>query len=191
MKTKMILLLTIFLSVALLAQKNDYTNYKGYVDLGSFDSFDESEEFTEVLIEEHLIRMVAKMAKNREPELSEILDGIKLVRVHAFETNDNSFIELKSRAEKIDNELMSKDWDRIVKVRGKSEFVNVYIKTESEDLISGLVVASVEKNGEAAFVNIVGKIDLETIGRLSDQFDIPSLGHIGKESNGHDKTKNK
>ncbi len=182
MKTKIVLMLMMFLSIALLAQKNDYTRYKGYVDLGSFDSFDDSEQFTEVLIEEHLIRMVAKVAKNREPELSDILEGIKLVKVHAFETDDSSFEELKDRASKIDGELLSKDWDRIVKVRSRGEFVNVYIKTGNEDLIYGLVVASVEKNGEAAFVNIVGDINLETIGRLGDQFDIPSLGRINRDN---------
>jgi len=186
MKTKLIIVLAMILSITLFAQKNDYKNYKGYVDLGSFDSFDESEEFTEVLIEEHLIRMVAKMAAGREPELAEVLDGIKLVKVHSFETNQSSFADLKTRAEKIDVELMAKNWDRIVKVRSRDEFVNVYIKTESEDVISGLVVASVEKNGEAAFINIVGNINLETIGKLSDQFDIPSLGHVNKKKQNND-----
>lgn len=42
----------------------------------------------------------------------------------------------------------------------------------------GLVVTSVGDDDEAAFVNIVGTIDLATLGRLGKQFNIPQLGDV-------------
>ena len=39
-------------------------------------------------------------------------------------------------------------------------------------------MTSLEKSGEAAFVNIVGTIDLKTIGKLGKKFDIPQLEGI-------------
>ncbi|MBU1098000.1 MAG: DUF4252 domain-containing protein [Bacteroidetes bacterium] len=181
MKTKIVLVFVFLISSALFAQKGDYSKFAGYINFGDFESLQKGDEVTEVLIEEHLIKMVAKMTAKSEPDLSELLNGIKLVKVNSFEVTDKSFEELKTRAEKIDKELMNRKWDRVVKTRSKDNFANVYIKTESEEKIIGLVVASVEKNGEAAFVNIVGDINLETIGRLGEKFDIPSLDNIKNE----------
>ncbi|MFC2084132.1 DUF4252 domain-containing protein [Bacteroidota bacterium] len=183
MKTKIrfTLLIVLFSAIILSAQKGDYSQYTGYIDLGDFSAFEDSEMITEVLIEGHLIRMVAKMAKNSEPELSELLEGIKLVRVNAFEVGDSQFQELQDKVNRIDKDLMSRDWDRIVKTRSRYELANVYIKTEGDDKIVGLVVATAEKGGEAAFVNIVGEINLETIGRLGEKFDIPGLDHVTDE----------
>ena len=182
MKTKIFVSLFFLVTCFAFAQQRDYSSYAGYIDLGDFESFEKGDNVTEVLIEEHLIRMVSKMAKSSEPELSDILSGIKLVKVHAFETSDNSYADLVKRSEKIDKELLDKKWDRIVKTKSRDQFANVYIKTENDDKIVGLVVTSCEVDGEAAFVNIVGDINLETIGKLGDKFDIPSLGHIKKDS---------
>ncbi|MBN1301918.1 MAG: DUF4252 domain-containing protein [Melioribacteraceae bacterium] len=182
MKTKYSAILIIAFTTFVYAQKADYSQYAGYIDFGDLSLVEKGEEVTEVLIEEHLLKMVSKMTKNSEPELSALLEGIKLVKVNAFELSENSFEQLKSRAEKIDKDLMSKNWDRIVKVKSRDEFVNIYIKTEADEKISGLVVTSIEKNQEAAFVNIVGDINLETISKLGDKFDIPSLDKIHKEN---------
>ncbi|MCF6269938.1 MAG: DUF4252 domain-containing protein [Melioribacteraceae bacterium] len=81
----------------------------------------------------------------------------------------------------IDEKLMNTGWDRIVKTRSRDEVVNVFILTSNEENIDGLVVTTVEKGGEAAFINIVGNINLETIGELSDKFDIPSISDLNKQ----------
>jgi len=168
----------LLLSTLTFAQKNDYSKYKGYVDFGNLSKFETSEEVTEVLIEEHLIRMVSKMAGKNEPELGSVLDGIKLIKVHTFGVSDGNYDQLAKIVSDIDKRLVKDGWDRIVKTRSKDEVVNVFILTSNEEKIDGLVVTSVEKNGEAAFVNIVGNIDLETIGELSDKFDIPSISDL-------------
>lgn len=183
MKKQLVMILVLFLvlSVTGLAQKNDYSSYNGYIDFGDLTKFETGEEVTEVLIEEHLIKMVAKLAKSEEPEVSSVLDGIKLIKVHSFEVSESNKSELSAKVEKIDKELMSRGWDRIVKTKSKNESANVYILTNNEEKIEGLVVASIESGGEATFVNIVGDINLETIGELSGKFDIPGINEVHKK----------
>ena len=187
MKKKLVMMVILmgFLVSTGFAQKNDYSSYKGFIDFGNLEQFETGEEVTEVLIEEHLIRMVAKLATNEEPELSSVLDGIKLIKVHSFEISKENEGKLSNKVKEIDKTLMNEGWDRIVRTKSKEETVNVYILTNNEEKIEGLVVASFEKDGDATFVNIVGDINLETIGELSNKFDIPSIGGI------HEKKDNK
>ena len=181
MKSKILLSIVIILIATLtFGQKKDYSSYKGYVDFGNLEKFETSEEVVEVIIEEHLLRMVSKMAGKNEPELSSVLDGIKLIKVHTFGVSEENYTELANIVKDVDKKLMQEGWDRIVKTRSKDEVVSVFILTSNEENIDGLVVTSVEKDGEAAFVNIVGDIDLETIGELSDKFDIPSIGDLNE-----------
>lgn len=194
MKAKLLLSVAIIFIASLnYGQKNDYSKYKGYVDFGNLEKFETGEEVTEVIIEEHLLRMVAKMAGKNEPELESVLKGIKLIKVNSFGVTEANYEKLVSLVKDVDKKLMSAGWDRIVKTRSKDEVVNVFIRTSSEEKIEGLVVTSIERNSEATFVNIVGDIDLETIGELSDKFDIPSIGdlnehkHINKDKNSADK----
>jgi hypothetical protein len=182
MKAKLIITLALlFLATVTFAQKKDYSKYKGYVDFGNLEKFETDEEVVEVVIEEHLLRMVAKMATRDEPELGNMLSGIKLIKVHTFGVSDANFSELKSVVKNLNKTLMNKGWDRIVKTRSKDEVVSVFILTTNEEKIEGLVVTSVEKDGDAAFVNIVGDIDLETIGQLSEKFDIPTIGDLSNQ----------
>jgi len=83
--------------------------------------------------------------------------------------------------EGISKKLVSKNWDRIVHVKSGDEYTNVFIKSSTSDNnIYGLTVTTYQKDGEASFVNIVGKINLESISRLGAKFDIPSLDKIHK-----------
>lgn len=165
-------------STLIFSQKNDYTDEPGYVDFGDFESLENGEMVAEVIIEEHLLRMVAKMAKNEDEELSDLLGGLKLVKVNVFEVTDENMSEIQAKIDRLNKDMKNSDWDRIVRFKDRDESANVYIKTEGEESIIGLVVAAFDKNGEAAFVNIVGDINLETIGRLGDKFDVPGLDNV-------------
>ncbi len=161
--------------------KEDYSKYPGYVDFGNLAPFMNSENMTEVNIEGYLLKMVSNMSEKNDPELSSLLKGLKLVKVYSFKVSGNDAKEVSGKIDQIDKRLSDKDWNRIVKVKGAHENTNVYIKTTTDqNNIVGLVVTSLEKDGEVAFVNIVGSIDMDAIGRLGNKFDIPSLEKIHK-----------
>lgn len=184
--TKLFAMLFLVAATTIIAQNKDYSNHPGYVDMGNFTEFETGETFTEVIIEEHLLRMVAKMTKYEDDELAKLIGGLKLIKVHTFELTPQNKAEAERRVKNIENKLRSENWDTIVRSKGKGERANVYIKTDKNSKIVGLVVAAFEEDDEAAFVNIVGDIDLEAIGKLSGKFDIPHLNGMN-EHHGRDK----
>ena len=179
---KLISLLTVLILIAganLFAQETDYSKYAGYANFGNLSAMEDGEEVTEILIEEKLLRMVAKFTKD-DPELSDLIGGLKLIKVNTFEVTPSNSEELMNRAKSIDKELMSKNWDRIVKTKSKGEVANVYIKTAGDEEFIGLTVVSIDEGGEAAFVNIVGNINMDALGKLGQKFDIPGLDDVHK-----------
>jgi hypothetical protein len=176
MKTiKLTLLLIAFLTIALTAQSGDVINEPGYVDFGDLAEFESSTGVTEVILDEDLLSILAQISTDEDPNVMAILNGLKLVKANVFEVSDTNTGELESRISSIDSKLSGTNWKRIVKTRSEDELANVYIKQNSNKEIIGLVVTSFESSGEAAFVNIVGTIDLATIGKLGKQFNIPHL----------------
>jgi Domain of unknown function (DUF4252) len=180
---KLLPVLILFFSISLCAQeKYDYSNDPGYVDFGDLSKFQNDSDVTEVLVERNLLKMVANATRNSDTALYDLLNGLKLVKVNSFRSSEKDKTSLTQKMESINKNLISKDWDRIVHVKSGDEYTNVFIKSSSsDDNIYGLVVTSYQKDGEASFVNIVGKINLESIGRLGAKFDIPSLDHITKK----------
>lgn len=182
--TRLIKLSMLFLfitTISLMAQKKDYSGYDGYLDFQEIEALMDTDESTEIIIEEKLLRMVGRLAKHEDPELQELLNNVKLVKAVTFDVSSKNYKDLHKHVNTMAKKLDSKGWDRIVKSKSRENIAYVYIKTEGEEGINGLAVMSVEEHGEAAFVNIVGTIDLDAIGRLGSKFDIPALYKI----NGH------
>lgn len=171
-------ILSAILAFALFAQTEDVTKEPGYVDFGNFTEFEKSTGVTEVLIEEDLLSALAQISDDEDPNIMSVLEGLKLVKAFVFEVDEQNKDKLLSRINSIDSKLSGTDWKRIVKTRKESEAANVYIKLNGKKQIIGLTVTSLESDGEAAFVNIVGTIDLATIGKLGKQFNIPHLEGI-------------
>jgi len=175
-KTTLGLIVLFALNIA--AQSGDVTKEPGYIDFGDLIKFEKSTGVTEVILDEDLLSILAEISTEEDPNVMEILNGLKLVKANVFEVSEQNQAELEAKVNSIDSKLMSSDWKRIVRTRSDNEIANVYIKRNNNKEIVGLVVTTLEKNDEAAFVNIVGKIDLATIGRLGKQFSIPHLNDI-------------
>ena len=172
-----ILLLTTFTTIA----QSDYSKEPGYFDFGDLSVFEKGDGVTEVFLESNILKMVASATEEKDPDLSSMLNGLKLVKVNVFNVNDKNVNGIRERIDEADKKLVDQKWDRIVRTKGGDEAVNVYIKTSGKDNILGLVVTTLDKHDQAVFVNIVGTIDLKKIGKLGAKFDIPSLDKIDKE----------
>lgn len=179
---KIILVITLFLSLNTFAQeKEDYSKEPGFVDFGNLSPFLNNDKVTEINIESYLLNMVSNLTKKDDPELSQMLKGLKLIKVYSFDVNAKEARELNVKISQIDEMLEKKNWNRIVKVKGPHENTNVYIKTSPDkNQIVGLVVTTLEKDGQSSFINIVGKIDMDALAKLGEKFDIPSLDKIHK-----------
>ncbi len=171
-------------AVTLTAQQKDYTSEPGYVEFGDLAEFETGEAVTEVYLDKNLLQMVAKITQESEPEMTELLNGLKLIKVNAYEVTDENESDILDRMETIDKKLMGTSWQRIVRTIGEDETVYVYVRTGDSDKFTGLVVLALDKPGEAAFVNIVGDINLTTIGKLTKQFNIPALHNVNHHDYG-------
>jgi len=180
-KLKIIIATVTFLSINVFAQSTDVTNEPGYVDFGDFTEFENSTKVTEVILDEDLLSVLATMSDEEDPNIMSNRNGIRVVKENIYEIRDENKDLLKKKINEIDSKLSNTNWKRIVKTRSEDEMANVYIKLNSDKQIVGLAVTNFEEGGEAAFVNIVGNIDLATIGKLGKKFGIPHLERVNHD----------
>ncbi|MEW6194146.1 MAG: DUF4252 domain-containing protein [Bacteroidota bacterium] len=174
MKTKNLLMILFLFSVSFaIAQEADYTKEPGYFDYGKITNLKTGEMITEVYLEEPLIKMVAKMAEGEKDGIAEAIGALKLIRVNEFMVDNIESIE--KALLNIDKELQSSKWSRIIKTKHKDNLANVYVKSGGTNEYVGLMITSLDKEGKVTLVNIVGNVSLDSIGKISKEFDLPGM----------------
>ncbi len=148
----------------------------GAVDFGKF-SPSPGAEFVEVNVNANLIAMVTNFAKD-EPEVAEVLKGLKGIRVNVLGVNQANRDEVQTRMQSLRTKLDDTGWDRVVAVMNGKDDVGVYMKTRGPEVVEGLVVTVMEGRGHAVFVNVVGDIRPEKLSLLGERFNIEPLKHL-------------
>jgi hypothetical protein len=151
-------------------------NPPGYVDFGKLTPRPGG-EFVEVNVNSNLIAMVTNIAKD-EPEVTDVLRGLKSIRVNVLGVNQDNREELQSRIESVRSQLDAGGWERVVSVISGKDDVGVYMKMRGPEAVEGLVVTVLEGKGHAVFVNIVGDIRPEKLTMLGERFNIEPLKHL-------------
>jgi hypothetical protein len=158
--------------------KEDYSKEPGYVDFESMRLFGEEEAIVEVYLHDALLGMVAAVSRSADPELSDMLAKLRLVRVQKFRLEDEEKLgSVEGKLAELARKLEQGGWMRAVRVREGEESVYVYLKM-GDSLLQGITVMAVEPGTSATFVNIVGEIDPEQVGRLGRKFDIHELDKL-------------
>jgi hypothetical protein len=157
-----------------------YAETPGYIDLGDLRQFESGNAVTEVIIPNTLIRMVAAMTRKEEPQFAEMLEHLDLVHVHAIEVKDPEIGGVTEHMTALTDRLDKEGWDVLVRMREGDEQNHVYILPGGEEGIRGLCVLALD-GSEAVFVTIVGRIDLDMLSRLGEQFDIPGLEDVAED----------
>ncbi len=152
--------------------------HPGYVDLeriGDLDDFFDDDDPREVNVEGPLMRLVAEASRFEDPELADLLLTLDGVYVLGYPLDSGDLDDFNDRASMIGRELEDRGWTVVVKYRDEDENVRLYVKMDGVQ-VSGMVVMSVEKGSrESVFVNIVGDIDPEKIGRIGQKFNIGGM----------------
>ncbi|MCK5327893.1 MAG: DUF4252 domain-containing protein [Candidatus Latescibacteria bacterium] len=149
----------------------------GYVDFGAWTEFKTAESTVEVYIKDPILALIARLTRDEDSELSNLLSSLKLIRVQTYSLDVSDTEKIKTRVGELRKKLEKDKWEIVVRARERDEQVHVYIKS-TKDKINGLVIMAVEYGDEVAFVNIVGEFDLNSIARLGDKFDIPGLDSL-------------
>ena len=169
--------------------KTDYSKFPGYVDFGSMSKFMSGDNVTEINLDANLLKMLSKMGGEDNKDFTDVVSGLKLIRVNSFGLDAANEQDIKNKINAIDQSLMSKNWQRIVKIKEQGEYTNVYVLPSSDyENFLGLCVTAIDSHGkkgkgrpEATFVNIVGNINMSQLGKLGDKFNIHALENMKKK----------
>lgn len=168
------LLLVLGLTGAAHAQQDNLSRDPGYVDLQAIDGWFPREAKIEVNIKGALLELVAEASRYEDPELANLLRKLKAIQVRGYEVSLNDFRSVEDRMSTLARSLESQGWDTVVKVREDDERVNMYTRIQN-GVIAGMMVMVLSEDDESYFVNIVGEISPEQIGRIGNRFDIDPL----------------
>lgn len=151
----------------------------GEVDFGDLTPSKSGGEFVEVHIKADLIAMVARLAEKAEPEMGELLRGLKQVRVNVIGLDEGNREEVQDRVKSIREKLARGGWERIVTAQKDKEDVGVYVKTKGSEVFEGVVVTVLSGDSEAVLVNIVGNISPDQIATVGERLNIEPLKKAG------------
>jgi hypothetical protein len=153
----------------------------GYVDFSMLDRLGQ-EAKVEVNLRDPMLGLVSKFISEDDPELRDLIAGLKLVRVRVYDAAAAGMDKLLAAGSEATRQLDADGWERIVRVREDGEHVDVYFKpSKNAEWIEGVLVIAMEVGDEAAFVNIVGTIRPEDVARLGDHMDIDGLDRVRVE----------
>jgi hypothetical protein len=138
------------------------------------DALFTDEPRVEVNVAGPLLRMVAELAHDSEPQFSEMLRSLRGVYVRQY-TLSTARSGLSGRVSEFARGLERGGWQTLVRVREPGEDVYIYV-LPSGDALNGLVVMVLDSGeDEATFVTIDGRVDPAQLGRIGRQFNVPQL----------------
>jgi hypothetical protein len=160
-------ILAAFISVAAVAQEDELKALPGYVDFGQLDSV-YGEPKVRINIGSFLLGFVAAAAKE-DPEAAALMRGLEGVRINIYSTAGEVAPAMEHLVQ-VKSMLQTQNWEPIVQVNEQGEQVQIFMKADGEGM-QGLTVMAV--NGEeAVFLNILGSIDPDQLGKVMEQFDV-------------------
>ena len=153
----------------------DLESDPGYVNLEQFEAWFDEEASIIVNIKGALLNLVAEASRFEDPELADMLRKLKAVQVRGYDLDWAAAREVERRANGFAKTLEAKGWDIVVRVRDDEEHVHVYVRVNDEVIAGMMVMVISSDDGETYFLNIVGDINPEQIGRIGRKFDIEPL----------------
>lgn len=129
-----------------------------------------------------LLRMVAEATRGAEPGFAELVDKLQGIFAQIYEVPAHDRETVEQQARQTARALESREWQTVVEVRepGGGDTSYLQVRTDGERIL-GLAVMFVEPGGSAGFINVVGDITPEEVGRLGRTFDIDALDRFDAE----------
>jgi hypothetical protein len=161
-----------FLSLLLTAPA--YANEKGQIDFADLSSH-YGEPKVEVNLSASLMKLIGRFANSEDPEIGDILSKLESIKVRVYDLK-GELEKANSTIDRVSGELKADDWETLVTVNNNEDNQKVRVFSKSTlKVIDGVVVMVVspeKEGGEAVFINIVGEIDPEKIGKVVETLDI-------------------
>ncbi|GAA6136917.1 hypothetical protein NBRC116583_06640 [Arenicella sp. 4NH20-0111] len=151
-----------------------YALERGQIDFADLSSH-YGEPKVEINLSASLMRLVGSFADSEDPEVGNILSNLESIKVRVYNLNGKTD-KANSTVDRVSGELRADNWETLVTVNDNEENQKVRIFSKStSNVIDGVVVMVVspeKEGGEAVFINIVGEIDPDKIGKVAESLDI-------------------
>ena len=147
----------------------------GYFPLEDLGILGEDELRVEINLMRPLLRLVAAGVRADEPEFAELLADLDAVRVRVASLEDLDVREVRGNLARAAGWLEDHGWQTTVRMHEDDEDLYIYLR-EVDGEIAGLAILALEAGGEAAVINIVGRMEPSQLERLGETLDIPQLG---------------
>jgi hypothetical protein len=165
--------MTALMALPVMAQEDTLKDYPGYVDFGELSAVF-GEPTVQISVGESLLGLVSSLSASEDPEAAELFNRLNGVRVNVFETDsmaDGAVDLIKD----VSSTLSEHGWEAVVTVNSNDEQVRVFMMI-NDNQVEGITVMAVEET-EAVFVNVIGSISPEELGKVMENFDIELDGH--------------
>lgn len=155
---------------------DDFSGEKGYVDFGNLTGV-YGQPRVQINLGSAMLGFVGAAAESEEPEVAEMISKLKQIRVLVYDIANDANEALET-VDRITKEIEGDGWETIVMVNEENERVRIYAKM-TNNVVDGLVVMAVDGSGhtdsgkaEAAFINIIGELDPQQVGRITSRFNV-------------------
>jgi hypothetical protein len=162
------LCVTALISLPAIAQEDALKDFPGYVDFGELSAVF-GEPSVQISVGESLLGLVGSLSASEDPEAAELFKRLNGVRVNVFETEamaDGAVTLVKD----VSASLSDRGWESVVTVNSDQEQVRIFMMI-NDNRVQGITVMAVEET-EAVFVNVIGSIDPQELGKVMENFDI-------------------
>jgi len=159
---------TALMALPVMAQEDALKDYPGYVDFGELSAVF-GEPSVQISVGESLLGLVSSLSASEDPEAAALFKRLNGVRVSVFETDsmaDGAVDLIKD----VSARLVERGWEAVVTVNSDDEQVRIFMMI-NDDQVEGITVMAIEET-EAVFVNVIGSINPEELGRVMENFDI-------------------
>jgi hypothetical protein len=127
-----------------------------------------------------LLQFVAEAARGEEPGFAELVDKLQGIFAQIYEVSAGGREAVERQAAATARALEGRGWQTVVEVHeagGDTSYLQV---RSGGERILGLAVMFVDAaGGSAGFINVVGDITPEDVGRIGRTFDIDALERFG------------
>jgi len=126
-----------------------------------------------------LLQFVAEAARGEEPGFAELVDKLQGIFAQIYEVPAGGREAVERQAAATARALEGRGWQTVVEVHDSGGDTSYLQVRSGGERILGLAVMFVDGAGSAGFINVVGDITPEDVGRLGRTFDIDALERFG------------
>jgi hypothetical protein len=136
------------------------------------DIEDKAKEATNITLGKEQMQLISGLSGSSGVDLKTLAAGLEMVQVKVLEFDKEGMFRMADM-ETLRNKVKGADMVPVISVREKNGFTEILMRKGPKGN-RGFVILAAEPR-ELTIVNIVGELDLSSLGKLSGKFGIPNV----------------